>query len=58
MFQKYCVVFQELFVVFADVGHRTTEIAYFENILIFLHLGSAGSQLISLSPQHASLREV
>ena len=23
MFQKYCVVFQELFVVFADMGHRT-----------------------------------
>ena len=22
MFQKYCVVFQELFVVFADMGHR------------------------------------
>ena len=24
MFQKYCVVFQELFVVFADMGHRRT----------------------------------
>ena len=23
MFQKYCVVFQELFVVFADMGHRS-----------------------------------
>ena len=23
MFEKYCVVFQELFVVFADMGHRT-----------------------------------
>ena len=22
MFQKYCVVFQELFVVFVDMGHR------------------------------------
>ena len=27
MFQKYCVVFQELFVVFADMGHRKTGMA-------------------------------
>ena len=25
MFQKYCVVFQEFFVVFADMGHRTIQ---------------------------------
>ena len=36
MFQKYCVVFQELFVVFADMGHRTP--ASWDSSLCYVHL--------------------
>ena len=34
MFQKYCVVFQELFVVFADVGHRRKVFKHLQKVVV------------------------